>query len=195
MPDAADAILSEVEFPMASTELYKGSLTRLAALFHASLDELGSFEKIPVADLPTDAETLLAHNDHMTVTLEAFYNSLVDVHVLAELDDPPSYARESVLTRQSDGHVVQLGIMRIWFDVLPEVVRDEIRRQEYPLGRVLIRHNLLRDVELTMLWRIEPAEFMQQHLRVPAGTTLYGRTAQIVVEERPTVELLEVVRI
>jgi chorismate-pyruvate lyase len=175
--------------------LYTPSAARLATLFYVDLNELGRFEPILVDALPDDYRSLLAHHDHMTVALEAFHNSLVDVHTLAEWRDEASYARCSLLSRQSDRAVVQFGIMRIWLTDLPAAAQDEITSKKSPLGRVLIRHNVLREVELIRLWRIVPGPELQLHLKLTNETPIYGRTAQILVDERPTVQLLEIAKL
>jgi chorismate-pyruvate lyase len=179
---------------MNSATLYTNSVARLVQLFHENLTDLGHFTPVQAEDLPHDARVLLAHNDHMTVTLEAFHNSLVDVHVLEQTHDESSYSREILLTRQRDDRVVLYGIMRIWLTDLPSEARQEIMAGGVPLGRVLIRHSVLRDVELMTLWQIKPTKYLRDHLNVPPGEGLYGRTAQILVDERPTVQLLEIVR-
>jgi chorismate-pyruvate lyase len=174
-------------------DLFTPSASRLATLFFSDLDELGRFIPCTLGDLPRDAQQLLAHTNHMTVALESFHRSTVDVHALAEWRDDASYARCSLLSRQSDGALVQFGIMRIWLADLPADAREEITSKRSPLGRVLIDHNILREVDLITLWRIEAGPALQKHLQVKKGTILYGRTAQILVEERPTVQLLEIV--
>jgi len=162
-------------------------------LFYDRLEELGRFEPVPADQLPTDYRSLLAHHDHMTVALEAYHNSLVEVRALAERQDKASYARASLLARQSDGAVLQFGIMRIWLADLPAEARLEITDQKLPLGRVLIRHNVLREVELITLWRIIPGPILQQHLGVTDQQPIYGRSAQILVDDRLTVQVLEIV--
>src|SRR5687767_1844780 len=102
----------------------------------------------------------------MTVALEAYHDSLVTVRALAEWQDDSSYARSSVLSRQTDGAIVQFGIMRIWLADLPPRAQDEVRSKKAPLGRVLIRHNVLREVELITLWRIEAGPVLRQHLQL-----------------------------
>lgn len=177
----------------ADADLFKPSASRLATLFFSDLDELGSFEPVSVEQLPADYRTMLAHQDHMTVALESYHGGLVSVHALAEWRDESSYARASVLSRQSDGTVVQFGIMRIWLADLPQVAQQEITGKKVPLGRVLIRHNVLREVELITLWQIEPGPALRKHLQLSNNSQIYGRSAQILVDERPTVQLLEIV--
>ncbi len=176
-------------------KLYTPSASRLATLFFSDLAEIGQFELATVDQLPPDAHQLLAHNEHMTVALESFHHSPVSVEALAEWRDEASYARCSLLSRQRDGAVVQFGMMRIWMNDLPAAAQNEITSKKSPLGRVLIEHNLLREVELITLWKITPGPALQQHLEVNDTSPIFGRTAQILVDERPTVQLLEIVKL
>jgi chorismate-pyruvate lyase len=131
----------------------------------------------------------------MTVALEAFHNSLMNVRAINEWRDDASYARCSLLSRQTDGAVVQFGIMRIWLTDLPSAAQEEIASKKAPLGRVLIRHNVLREVEVITLWKIEPGAELIRHLELPSAQPIFGRTAQILVDERPTVQLLEIAKL
>lgn len=202
-------------------------LETITAPFFPSLAELGEFRLVAVDDMPADYQTLLAHDAHMTVTVEAFHQSLVDVHVLDERWEGRFYSRTSLLICQSNRRIAQFGIMRIDLSGLPAIVRDEIESRGTPLGRILIKHNVLRHVELHRLWRIAPGPVLRRRLinqdhspqeelgaasdsaigtplpplPAPAGEpsptvrqNLYGRTARIVVEGRPAVELLEIVK-
>jgi hypothetical protein len=131
----------------------------------------------------------------MTVALEAHHNSLVEVEAIDEWQDDASYARSSVLRRQTDGKVIQFGIMRIWPADLSAAAQEEIKTKRIPLGRVLIRHNVLREVEVLTLWRIVPGPVLQTRLQLSSQTPVFGRSAQILVDERPTVQLLEIVKL
>jgi chorismate-pyruvate lyase len=173
--------------------LYTGSVVRLSSLFFDDLAQLGNFEPVAPDALPADYRTLLAHNEHMTVTLEQFFDGQLGVRPLAEWRDEASYARNSLLTRESDGRILQFGVMRIWLADLPREATDEITQQKRPLGRVLIDHNVLREVELITLWRIAPGPVLRKLLPNPTNQPIYGRSAQILVDERPTVQMLEIV--
>jgi hypothetical protein len=195
-------------------------LATITAPFYQSLADLGEFELVEAGDLPEDYQTLLAHDDHMTVTVEAFHGSMVNVQVLDERREGDVYTRASLLVRQSDQQVVQFGIMRISLAGLSDVVRREIEQRCTPLGRILIRHNVMRHVRLFKLWRISPGPVLVEHLHLSVGgvsdaddaakceaasasetppskdkACIYGRSAGIVVEGRPSVELLEIVKV
>lgn len=167
---------------------------QLTSLFYDELEELGEIEPVDAADLPESYQSLLAHDDHMTVTVEAWHNSLVDVRVVSEHRDADKYARKILLVLQRDGTPVQFGIMRINLAGLPEIVRMEIESQALPLGRIMIRHHLMREVELCQLWRVKPGPELRLHLQLADETPIYGRTARILVEGEPAVELFEIVR-
>ena len=92
----------------------------------------------------------------MTVSVERFHASRVDVQVLATRTDGDFYSRKIVLHRQSDGRPVLFGIPRLNLRFLDDEVREEIQSERIPLGRVLIEHNILREVQLGSLYRIVP---------------------------------------
>jgi chorismate-pyruvate lyase len=168
-------------------------LEELVALFYRDGAQLGTFEEVSADDLPAPYRTLLAHDDHMTVTVESFHGSSVDVEVLERLFASPRYARKILLRRQSDGQVVQFGIMRLSFNYLNDDVRRDIESERIPLGRTLIEHGVLRKVQLVSLWRIAAGADLAQLFPVPAGSQTFGRTALIYCNGEPAVELLEIV--
>jgi chorismate-pyruvate lyase len=168
-------------------------LDALVALFYPRPDLLGRFEEADSHDLSRDYRMLLAHDSHMTVTVERFHNGPVDVRVLASQISGTHYARKILLARSNDGQVVQFGIMRLDFSAVSAEVRREVESQSTPLGRILIQHNVLREVHLTKLWKVTPGEDLRGLLKIPAGGITYGRTAIIHCDGEPAIELLEIV--
>ncbi len=167
-------------------------LIQLIQLFHADPAELGQFTRIDPADAPDDYRRLLWHTNHMTVTMEQFYDCSVNVGVKQRQKTPTHYAREIVLTRSTDGRVVQYGIPRLNLEYVDADVRQEIESEKIPLGRVLINHNVLREVEPSDLWKIEPGPALTAFFELGAPVTTYGRTAMIRLNGEPAVELLEI---
>jgi chorismate-pyruvate lyase len=174
---------------------FRNAMEQLVGQFFADLHDVGEFEAVDSRDMPPADAKLLAHHDHMTVALEQFHAEPVAVTVLSECKCADFYARNSLLSRQSDGAVVQFGIMRIDLSGLRPAVRQAIESHAGPLGRILIEHNLLREVELLALWRIQPGPILREHLNLSADEVMYGRTAVIRVAGQPRVDLLEIVRI
>lgn len=168
-------------------------LNALVHLFYPSLADLGQFLEVSESDMPEVPRKLLWHDAHMTVTVESHHQSSVDVHVLDTQITPLHYSRRILLKRHSDGRVVQFGIVRLSSTFLSEDVRQEIESEAIPLGRILIEHNVLRDVRLLSLWKIEPSQELAGLFGLDHPETVYGRTALIYCNGLPAVELLEVV--
>ena len=147
------------------------------------------------AGVPERSRRLLAHEAHMTVTLERFYDTEVSLSVLAEAHQEPLYARKILLHHGHTGRVVQFGIMRFDFRATSDAVRERILEKATPLGRILIEHGTLRRISTHQLVEITPDdEIRRVFAREPGDMSpVWGRLATIFVDERPAVALLEVV--
>lgn len=178
---------------MSDAHAASSDLDSLVALFYPRVGELGRFDEVDSYDLSRDYRMLLAHDSHMTVTVERFHNEPVDVRVLETQISGDHYARKILLARQSDGVVVQFGIMRLDFSAVGPEVRREVESRQTPLGRILIEHNVLREVHLRKVWRVAPGDELRGLLAMQPGAHTYGRTAIIHCNGEPAVELLEIV--
>ncbi len=168
-------------------------LQSLVDLFYEDASVVGKFEEVNGAEMPEPYRELLAHSSHMTVTVERFHNSTVDVEVVEAKKTANHYSRKILLKRQTDGHVVQFGIVRLNTSFLSETVRSEIESEQTPLGRILISHNVLRTVKLLSLWKIDTGSDLKKYFHDDLKTC-YGRTALIYCDGVPAVELLEIVQ-
>ncbi|MCM2369038.1 hypothetical protein NB063_00220 [Rhodopirellula sp. ICT_H3.1] len=193
------------------------NIASLLAEFYASASTLATFEE--VTECPPIYSQLLDHHSHMTVTLEVFHKDEVDVVVhrsrsilnsgesvwqndpllktdarLAIAERTVKYSREITLVTQKTRKVVQYGLVRLDPAALGREVWLEIASGEIPLGRVLIKHNVLRSVERYQLWKVTPGVALASLLKTAPGETVYGRTALIRCNDQPAIELIEIVR-
>ena len=81
-------------------------LAAITAPFFSSLAMLGEFDEALAHEMPREAQLLLAHNEHMTVAVEAYHGGSVDVQVMDSTSDGDFYTRSSLLVRHADGAVV-----------------------------------------------------------------------------------------
>ncbi|MEM7456605.1 MAG: hypothetical protein AAF456_19830 [Planctomycetota bacterium] len=176
--------------PADSTEI---ELDELIGLFFDDRGVLGEFENVNADQLHNPARGLLDHSGHMTVTVEKYHGCPVNVKVLDTRVDGDRYSRRILLTKSTDEQVVQYGIVRLDLTVLAPDVRAEIESQQTPLGRILIRHNVLRTVKLENLFKINCGEELARWFKVESGSSASGRTAMIFLDEQPAIELLEIV--
>jgi len=168
------------------------TVEHLYRLFPDSPDRPDAAE-VSAEGLPQSYHGLLVHAHHMTVTVEDFYGSPVDVRVLNCRRTGNEYARKILLTLRDDPkRVVQFGLVRINLGVCPEPVRNAITEGKTPLGRVLIQHNMLRRIEPVAYLRVTLTPTMAEWFRVPPGSTTFGRLGVIYTGDRPAVEVLEI---
>jgi len=177
-------------------------VARAAALVRlfSALEDFGELHGVASEQVPEPARTLLDHCSHMTVAMERFHGCDVRLRVVAEAVDSHErglnhgwYAREILLETPS-GDIVQHGIVRIDLTHLDAPTAGAIREGRRPLGRILIEAGMLRDVHAVNLLEVAAGPHLRQLLRL-ADTTppLYGRVADIELDGRPAVELLEIV--
>jgi len=143
--------------------------------------------------IPAPEDELLVHHSHMTVVLEKYHGSKVDVRVLEEHLTGDIYTRKIALTPVGSDKVVEWGIARLDLRYMSPAVRAEILAKQTPLGAILIKHNVHR--------RIKPRYFVRfpgegQVLQLFGGNyhkPAYGRLGTIFCDGEPAIELLEIV--
>jgi chorismate-pyruvate lyase len=173
-------------------DLKAPDLAELFVLFPPT-DYLRALAEIPASQVPEPERGLLVHEHHMTVTVEAHHGGLVDVRVLEARQNGDAYARKILLALQGSGRIVQFGLMRIRLAYCTPAVREEILSRRTPLGRILIRHNVLRRIEPTAYLRVVPGPAMMEWFGLTEPVPAYGRLAIIHCDGKPAVELLEIV--
>ncbi|MES2788742.1 MAG: hypothetical protein V4719_03905 [Planctomycetota bacterium] len=167
-------------------------LDSLTRLFPDGLPLTAHAEHIPSALTPEPYKSLLVHEHHMTVTMESYHGSSVDVRVLEERLDGEDYCRKILLLKSGTETVVQFGIVRLHLQFVSPIVRDEILAGNIPLGRVLINHDVLRQIDLGAILKLSTGPQMAEHFRCPPGEITYGRLATIFCDQRPAIDLFEV---
>jgi hypothetical protein len=167
-------------------------LQSLTAQFPDDPPLIARAEHIPSALTPEPYKSLLVHEHHMTVTMEQFHGTPVDVRVLERHLEGDVYSRKIVLLKSGTEIPVQFGIVRFHFEYVTAAVRREIMAEQTPLGRVLINHNVLRHIDLAAILRITAGPALAPLLAMKEGEATYGRLATIFCNQQPAVDLLEV---
>jgi chorismate-pyruvate lyase len=144
-------------------------------------------------EVPEPYHSLLVHEHHMTVTVEAHHGGPVDVVVLERQHQGDSYARKILLKLHGTDKVVQFGIVRINLGFCTPAARTEILSGRTPLGRILIKHNVLRRIEPTTFLRVRTNPALTKWFGLDRPRVTYGRLAYIHCDEKPAIELLEIV--
>ena len=151
---------------------------------------------VAAADLPEPARTLLVHHGHMTETLEHRHGGPVRVVPYATRREGDIYGRRLDLLR-GDGMVVMTGVMLVNLAMCDAAVRAEILSEAAPLGRILIDRNVMRRVHTQSFLRVDADDPLV--LRFGSSGTwaprpAFGRFATIFCDDRPAIDVLEIVR-
>jgi hypothetical protein len=174
-------------------------LDKLLRMFDGGQSLLADVRHVPAALLPEPYRRLLAHDQHMTVTMEAYHGSPVRVEVLNRSQRGLLYCREILLRLAEDGRlpkgtVVQYGLVRFDLQYVTEMVRKDLLEERIPLGRVLISHNVLRHIDPGALLEVRCGAPLAAHFGVEPGALTHGRMATIFCNREPAVDLLEISR-
>jgi chorismate-pyruvate lyase len=143
-------------------------------------------------DVPEPYHRLLVHPHHMTVTVEEYFGSRVNVRVMDRRYVGNTYARKILLELESDGRVVQFGVVRIRLDFCSGPVRAAILEEKTPLGRILIEHDVLRRIETIAFYRVTPGPLLTKWFHLPEPRVTYGRLGIIHCDGQPAIEVLEI---
>ena len=165
-------------------------LQALVRLFPNESPLIAHAEHIPSASTPEPYKSMLVHDHHMTITMESYHHSKVDVQILDRSHTGNNYNRKILLLKTGTDQGVQFGIVRFNFEYVTQAVRDEIVAGQIPLGRVLINHNVLRQIDLGAILAINPGPQLAGYFGSDQLT--YGRLATIFCNGRPAVDLLEI---
>jgi hypothetical protein len=177
-------------FPASSLD--SPNLADLFAQFPPA-DDYPSVTTVPPDAVPPPFQGLLVHDQHMTVTVEAYHGDLVDVRVLSRHIAASHYSRKIVVELRNSRQRVLFGIVRVNLDYCSVPVCAEILAEKTPFGRVLIKHNVMRRIEPTAFLRVEPGLRQLAWFGLTEPQPLYGRLAYIHCDGKPAVELFEVV--
>ena len=167
-------------------------LKSLTDIFPEPVPLFEQAEHVPSATVPEPYRKMLAHDQHMTVTMESFHNCPVDVKIIDRKLEGDIYNRKILLLKSGTDQVVQFGIVRFDLQYVTESVREEILSGETPLGRILINQNVLRHLDLGAVLRITAGPGLAEYLHMQPGGVTYGRLATIFCNRRPAVDLLEI---
>jgi len=144
-------------------------------------------------NIPHPEDDLLVHHDHMTVVLERHHGKRVNVHVLEERIEGNFYRRKISLTTEGTDKVVELGVVRLNLQYMPEEVSREIREKRTPLGAILIKHKVHRRVKPRYFLRVPHGSAVLKLFGTDVSQPVYGRLGTIYCDKQPCIELLEIV--
>ena len=148
-------------------------------------------ELLSADDVPKPYHALLVHGHHMTRILEQYWDQPVVLHVLHHHQNETVYERKISLSVDGHDHPVEYGAVRLHVDVCDPDVRSAILARRTPLGRILIDHGVMTNIECRCFFKMTPSREMCATFGMP-DSPLYGRYAEVDFDGKPALQLLEV---
>ena len=155
--------------------------------------DFARFAQVDGEAVPQPFRRLLVHDQHMTVTLEAYHGGPVHLSVHDSVLRDDEYARKITLHARPDGPAVLLGIMKFDFRYCSAQTRDEIVGGSTPLGRILIEHDVLRHLSAGPYYRVSPHPARLLSLDVDLPAECHARLARINCNGGHAVQVLEII--
>ena len=150
-------------------------------------------ERIEAAEVPEPWQSLLVHQTDMTSTLEDFYKEQLHTEVLTRHMVENEYFREVALVLNGSGKRVEFGAIKIMLDLFPIEARQEILREQQPLGRILAVFGISFASRPRAFLRMAPDDFVRRALNLKEPRCLHGRRNTLVdAWERPLAEIVEI---
>jgi len=153
-------------------------LAPLADYYSTHGESLPPIRIVTATDLSERHWQLLAHDNDMTPTLEAFYGQALELRIHSKHLTNATLERVVSLIGCGDGRPVEFGAIRIQLDAFSDDVRAVICACRTPLGAILRDHRIDHVSKPTAFFTIESDDVIQAALAphpIPGGTHLYGR--------------------
>ena len=143
-------------------------------------------------DIPLPYRTLLVHDSDMTLTLERHFGDRVMLRPLSTFTLRGSYFRRVLLVQEYAGQPVEMGAIRMELDAFDEPIRDQIVRNEIPLGRILRDGRFEYTSRVKAFLQVTPNAEMMGVFWMREPRTLYGRRTEIIRHGAKIGDIVEV---
>jgi hypothetical protein len=151
-------------------------------------------DRLEAVEVPEPYHSLLVHKTDMTSTLEKHYGEILRIEVLSRCLSENEYCRETVLVLDRSKKRVEFGAIKIFLDLFSLEARQEILREEQPLGRILNGFNIPFASRPRAFLRLTSDKFIDAALQLRGPQLLlYGRSNSLVdARGRPLAEIVEI---
>jgi chorismate-pyruvate lyase len=149
--------------------------------------------RIEAREVPAPHQSLLVHPRDMTSTLEKFHKHRIHIHVTASHANENEYFREVVLELDRLHQPVEFGAIKINLDLFPHGARQEILREQRPLGRILAQFSIAVNSRPRAFLRVASDDYINKALKLQGICFLYGRRNCLLDNwGRPLAEIVEI---
>src|SRR6266581_3023372 len=154
---------------------------------------LPPWQQIEGEEMPEPYKTLLVHENDMTPTLESYHRRSVHLRVLGREQRDNTYSREVVLQLEGSEQPVEFGAIKIHLGLFAPAPREQILREQWPLGHILKDYDIPHTSRPGAFLRIASDRLINNVLGLTGAHVLYGRRNTLFdAAERPLAEIVEI---
>ena len=156
-----------------------GLLYPLDLVYRRAGIDVPHVEVVQADDIPLPYRTLLVHDSDMTLTLERHFGGRVMLRPLSTFTNRGSYFRRVLLVQEYAGQPVEMGAIRMELDAFGEKIRQQIVKNEIPLGRLLRDGRFQYTSRVKAFLQVTPNPEMMGVFWMREPRVLYGRRTEI----------------
>ena len=164
----------------------------LDVVYSRSGVELPDVSAIAPDDIPPPYRSLLVHTTDMTLTLERHFGGRVTLRPLATFSNGAWYFRRVLLAQEYTGRPVEMGAIRIKVGAFTSRIRQQILKNDVPLGRLLRDGGVRYESRPKMFLAITPNAEMMGVFWMREPRTLYGRRTEMIHNGAKIGDIVEV---
>ena len=143
--------------------------------------------------MPEPYKCLLVHERDMTSTLENFHKTGIHLRLVSRQQRGDEYFREVVLALDGSEKPVEFGAIKIHLDRFPEKARQEILREQFPLGHLLKDFAIEYQSRPKAFLRIASDKTINGLFALSGAHLLYGRRNTLLNPSgEPLAEIVEI---
>lgn len=143
--------------------------------------------------VPEPYKTLLVHERDMTSTLENFHKAGIHLRLISRQQRDDEYFREVVLALDGSEKPVEFGAIKIHLDRFSEKARQEILREQFPLGHLLRDFGIEYQSRPKCFLRLASDKTINGLLGLHGAHLLYGRRNTLLNPAgEPLAEIVEI---
>ena len=143
--------------------------------------------------VPEPYKSLLVHERDMTSTLETFHKTGIHLRLVSRQQRGDQYCREVVLALDGSEKPVEFGAIKIHLNRFSEQARQEILREQFPLGHILKDFGIEYQSRPKAFLRIASDKTINGLLGLSGAHLLYGRRNTLLnPADEPLAEIVEI---
>ena len=169
-----------------------GLLYPLDLVYQRAGIDLPHVEEVQPGDIPLPYRSLLVHDSDMTLTLERHFGGRVMLRPLSTFTNRGSYFRRVLLVQEYAGQPVEMGSIRMELDAFGEKIRQQIVKNEIPLGRILRDGRFQYKSRVKAFLQVTPNAEMMGVFWMREPRVLYGRRTEIMRHGAKIGDIVEV---